>query len=790
MRSTIFLVSLLFSSQFAYNQAITQQVRGRVTDAQSGYPLPGVHVYISESDPLIGTTTGPDGYYVLDNVPLGRQKLIFTFIGYETRVSSNVQVKSGKQPELNVSLQESVIIAEEIVITATPDKTETNSALTTVSSRSFNLEETGRYAGSRNDPARMAANFAGVSANNDDRNDIVIRGNSPAGLLWRLEGVNIPNPNHFGSLSSTGGPVSIINYNNLDKSDFLTGAFPAEYGNALAGVFDLQLRSGNREEHEFLGQIGFNGFEAGAEGPVRLGNTTGSYLANYRYSTLGLFQQLGVDFGTGSATPNFQDLTFKIELPTANLGRFSVFGIGGISAIDLLGSETTELDGGDLFGDENLDQYLNYRTGIFGLTHTYYFNKDTYSRLSVAATQSRELFTADSVDVSNRANIIPLETAELTNNRYSSHLNLTRKFGPRHTIKGGIITDVYDFELYNERIVPGSSSLLRDANDQTVLLQYYLQWQYRIGNALTLNSGLNYMVLSLNNTRSLQPRIGLEYELKDQSNIAFAYGLHSQIQPLLVYFNRTTLANGTSVLSNKHLEFSNSQHFVASYQRNFGSALSFKLETYYQQINNVPVETNPSSFSLLNAGAGFEPVDETFLVNEGNGRNIGAEITLEKYFTDSYYFLFTTSVFDSKYEGSDGVERNTAFNGGYIVNLLGGKEFSVGNRGHKLAFDVKLTASGGNRFTPIDLEASGDAGFEVTQDEQAFSEQLADYFRADVKVSYRINQPNITHEFSLDVQNITNRQNVFVRRYNPRTNTINTQYQIGLFPIPQYRILF
>lgn len=790
MRTTILITILLFASQLAYNQEITQQVRGRVTDAQSGYPLPGANVYISESDPLIGTTTGPDGYYVLNNVPLGRQKLIFTSIGYETGVASNVLVNSGKQPEVNVSLQESVIMAEEIVITAAPDKSATNNALTTVSSRSFNLEETGRYAGSRNDPARMAANFAGVSANNDDRNDIVIRGNSPAGLLWRLEGVNIPNPNHFGALSSTGGPVSLINYNNLAKSDFLTGAFPAEYGNALAGVFDLQLRSGNREEHEFLGQVGFNGFEGGAEGPIRLGNTKGSYLANYRYSTLGLFQQLGVDFGTGSATPNFQDLTFKVDLPTANLGRFSVFGIGGISAIDLVGSETTELDEGDLFGDENLDQYLNYRTGIVGLTHTYYFNKNTYSRLSVAATQSQELFTADSVDVAERANIIPLETAELTNNRYSSHLNLTRKFGPRHTVKGGIITDVYDFELYNERIVPGDSSLLRNANDQTVLFQYYLQWQYRIGNALTLNSGLNYMALSLNETRSLQPRIGLKYELNDQSNIGLAYGLHSQIQPLLVYFNRTTLPDGTSVLSNRDLEFSNSQHFVASYQRNFDSALSFKLETYYQQINNVPVETNPSSFSLLNAGAGFEPVDETFLVNEGTGRNIGAEITLEKFFTDSYYFLLTTSVFDSKYEGSDGVERNTAFNGGYIVNLLGGKEFNVGNRGHKLAFDLKLTASGGNRFTPIDLEASGDAGFEVTQDEQAFSEQLADYFRADVKVSYRINLPNITHEFSLDVQNITNRQNVFVRRYNPRTNTINTQYQIGFFPIPQYRILF
>jgi hypothetical protein len=148
----------------------------------------------------------------------------------------------------------------------------------------------------------MASNFAGVSGANDARNDIIIRGNSPSGLLWQLEGLNIPNPNHFGSLSSTGGPVSMLNNNVLDKSDFMTSAFPAQYGNALSGVFDLSLRNGNNEKYEFLGQVGFNGFELGAEGPFSK-NSKSSFLINYRYSTLALFQQIGINFGTGSATP-------------------------------------------------------------------------------------------------------------------------------------------------------------------------------------------------------------------------------------------------------------------------------------------------------------------------------------------------------------------------------------------------------------------------------------------------------------------------------------------------------
>ncbi|MEO0333753.1 MAG: carboxypeptidase-like regulatory domain-containing protein [Bacteroidota bacterium] len=258
-------ISIFVSSLYAQNPA-TQTIRGQIVDTQSDFPLTGVNVIVLGTDPMIGTSTDTEGYYTLEKVPIGRQVLQVSFIGYTARTIPNVMVTSGKQVVLDVSLEESVLMADEIVITAESDKTATNNELATVSSRSFNLEETGRYAGSRNDPARMAVNFAGVAANNDDRNDIIIRGNSPSGLLWRLEGINIPNPSHYGSLSSTGGPVSMLNYNVLDKSDFLTGAFPAEYGNALAGVFDLQLRRGNTEKRDFLGQVGFNGFEFGVEG--------------------------------------------------------------------------------------------------------------------------------------------------------------------------------------------------------------------------------------------------------------------------------------------------------------------------------------------------------------------------------------------------------------------------------------------------------------------------------------------------------------------------------------------
>ena len=789
MKTLFLLLTIASCLTVAQAQQGTQTVRGRIVDTQSEFPLTGVNIIVVDTDPLIGAASDTEGYFKLTGVPVGRHTLQVSFLGYEEQTLPNVMVTTGKEVVLNLSLEEQVMMTDEVVITADAEKVATNNELTTVSSRSFNLEETGRYAGSRNDPARMAANFAGVAANNDDRNDIVIRGNSPSGLLWRLDGINIPNPSHYGSLSATGGPVSLLNYNVLDKSDFLTAAFPAEYGNAIAGVFDLQLRNGNSEKREYLGQIGFNGLELGAEGPFSK-NSRASYIVNYRYSTLGIFDALGMNIGTGSATPEYQDLTFKVNVPTKKAGRFTIFGIGGRSSINLLGSEEN-LEGEDnnLYGNENEDSYVNYQTGIVGLSHLYYFNSTTYYKLSLAASRQEEHFTNDSLSVVDRS-AIPREQADFINNKYSAHLLINKKLSARNTVSAGAILDLYDFDLVNTRLVPGDERPIRDNDGQSLLTQVYTQWQHRFNDQLTLNTGLNFQHFAISNSRSMGPRAGLSYQLNDRQTIGLGYGYHSQIQPLEVYFTRTVLPDGTSVESNQDLDFVNSQHFVLSYDRSLTANLRMKIETYYQDIRNAAVEREPSSFSMLNAGADFAPVDEDFLVNEGTGRNYGVELTLERFYNSGYYFLLTTSLFDAKYKGSDGVLRSTAFDGGYIANLLGGKEFTIGRKGNTLNVDVKLTASGGNRFTPVDFEQSAELGYEVRRNDRAFSESLDDYLRADLKISYRINAKNVTHEFGVDLQNITNNQNEFGRTYNPRTNSVQTQYQIGFFPVPQYRILF
>ena len=196
----------------------------------SQQPLIGVNVILIDSDPFLGGVTDLDGNFRIEGVPAGRQNFLVKYIGYKSQTLPNVLVTAGKQVVLNIQLEESVEALNEVVITADSDKDRPNNEMAKVSARTFSLEEVTRFSGGRNDVARLATNFAGVSGANDSRNDLVVRGNSPTGLLWRVEGLPIGTTNHFSTLGTTGGPVSALNTNLLRTSDLITGAFPADYG--------------------------------------------------------------------------------------------------------------------------------------------------------------------------------------------------------------------------------------------------------------------------------------------------------------------------------------------------------------------------------------------------------------------------------------------------------------------------------------------------------------------------------------------------------------------------------
>jgi hypothetical protein len=774
---SIIAILLLHYAPSAFAQTPTQTIRGTVIDNQSKTPLVGVNIVLLNSEQFVGCASDMNGNFRLEKIPVGRQSIKVTYLGYRERVLQLI-LTSGKEMVITLELEESVIQGKEVVISAEREKTKAINEMATVSARSFTIEETSRYAGSRNDPARMAANYAGVSGANDSRNDIIIRGNSPQGVLWRLNGMDIPNPNHFGSLGSTGGPVGILNNNVLDNSDFMTGAFPSEYGNALAGVFDLRMRSGNNEKHEQMFQLGFTGFEGGIEGPFSK-KSKASYLVNYRYSSLAVFQALGVNFGTGSAVPQYQDLSFKIDLPTNKAGKFSLFGVGGISYIEFLDSEK-DSTAKDFYSTSGTDTYFGSNMGIVGLQHVYSFSSRTYGKLSITASgfstkiQQDSLSTLDLSPISYYGN-----TSAST--KLSTNYVLVKKFNAKNTIKTGVFVDKISYTLKDSVFDAPIYRRLRNSDGYSFLYQAYVQWQHKFTDKITSNIGIHYQQLALNKAYSVEPRLGLKWELKEGQSLNFGLGMHSQMQSIFTYFDETyDLQNKERKLTNKKLDFSRSNHLVLGYDNAFTKNMRLKMESYYQYLYAIPVTQNPSYYSVVNAGADFNNPSIDSLVNEGTGTNYGIELTLEKFYSKGYYFLFTTSLF---------VERNTAFNGNYTLNALAGKEFKL-NEKSLLSLDFKVTWAGGKREVPIDLEASNLKGSIVYIEENAYEKKLKDYFRGDVKLSYKRNGRKITQEYSIDVQNISNNKNIFQRTYDPQKQNLRTEYQIGLFIIPQYRILF
>ena len=788
-----FLTALLtLLSVVGLSAQITQVLRGTILDKQSESPLVGAAVQIKETTPMLGAVADENGNFEIKNVPTGRYTLQITFIGYNTATLPNIVVNAGKETVLNLSLEESVTKLDAVVVSGKVEKVATNNELATISSRQFNVEQVQRFSGGRGDVSRLAANFAGVAIANDSRNDIVIRGNSPTGVLWRLEGVPIPNPNHFSTLGTTGGPVSALNPNMIRNSDFMTSAFPAEYGNATAGVFDIGLRKGNRDKYEATVQLGaFTGLEGMIEGPLSKkgqDGQKGAFVVAYRHSFVELAQKAGINVGT-SALPRYKDLTFNVDLPQSKLGKFSVFGIGGLSDIDFIGNK---IDSTDFYADRNQDAFANSKFGVLGVRHNVILNPNTYVRTVVSGSYSANTYS-EYKDKGNELKRYQFDANDQqTSYRVSSFIN--KKFNAKWTTRTGILyqnlglnTNTRDRENTPDWVQ------LRKFDGTMSLVEAYNQTQFKPSDLLTINGGVHIQYLDINKTSAIEPRLAINYHISGTQSLNFGYGLHSQMQPLPVFFFEEKQANGTYKNTNRDLDFTKSHHFVVGYDYKPSTDWHIKSEIYYQLLRGVPIEKIPTSFSMLNTGADFVFPQIGALTNDGTGTNAGVELTVEKFFSKGWYMLATASVFDSKYKGSDGIERNTAFNGKYVANMLAGKEFKFGkNNKNAFTIDTKITTAGGRPYTPIDVVASKAAGREILDATKAYSKNLDNYFRWDVKFGVTMNSSKrkFTQTFFLDFQNVTNNKNIFAQRYSAERNEVYNTYQIGFFPDLLWRVQF
>ena len=720
---------LALLAQAALAQPGTQVVRGTVRDAVVNAPVVGATVVVL-GVPGLGASTDANGRFRVAGVPVGRVQLRVSALGYEESVRGDVGVTAGQETVLDLTLTERLTTLDEVRVTydRTQDQRVPNNELATVSTRPFSPQEANRYAGSLGDPARMAQNFAGVSGANDTRNDLVVRGNSPASLLWRLEGVNIPNPSHFGALGTTGGPVSMLNNNLLAKSDFLTGAFPAEYANALGAVFDLRLRKGNDERREYLGQVAFNGLEVGAEGPFS-SRSKASYLLNYRYSLFSLLKVVGYDI---AGTPYYQDFTAKVDVPVGSGGNFSAWTIGGRSNITFLGRDVDSAKA-DVYGSESQNTRVRYFTGMAAARYEQRFSNRLLGQLTLSGSRAWNGTGQDTILFANgqRARSeLASYTADFQQDKLSANARLTCKASAHDKLVLGLIEDWLRYDFTANVLYPQAHPQRASAGT-TAFRQLYAEGQHRFSERLTLNAGLSYSRLALNGSAALEPRLGLQLAPAPGTVLSVAYGLHSTMQPLLTYFYESRQPDNSYALTNRNLGLTRAHHLVLGVDRQLSPNLHLRLEGYAQWLFDVPVEQVSSAYSLLNQGATFGPTNRGNLVNAGTGRNYGLELTLERVFAGGYYFLLTGSLFESKYRGSDGVAHNTAYNTRRVLNALAGREWAVGRHASTLTLSGRVTTTGGRYASLLNLPASAAAGQAVYADGQAFSQLGPAYFRAD-----------------------------------------------------------
>lgn len=780
------LLFLLLTTQLHSQPVLRQSIKGVVLDQQTLSPLPGATVILMGSDPVMGAVTDSLGLFRIGHIPIGTHRIKVSYLGYSTYESPDIPVSSGKESMITIYLKESVLTAREVEIRGNSAKVEPINRMATVSVRSFSVDETFRFAGSYNDPARMVQNFAGVTSGIDNRNDIIVRGNSPMGLQWRLDDMEIPNPNHFAAVGTTGGPVTVLNNNLLTNSDFFTGAFPAQYGNTSAGIFDLRMRNGNTDRREYWFEAGWNGLEFGTEGPFSK-SSTASYLVAYRYSMLELISYLGLNM---NLVPRYQDLNLKLTFPTRKAGTFTLTGMGGISNIDIFDSEKPQDKW--MFPDYGEDLSNGSNLGVLGLTHQILLSPKTRLKTMIYAVGS---MVHTKIDTFSNVVTTPAPWAGERSEevKVSWSTQLFHKFSARNSLDAGIFIDYYWMSYADSMIWKGSFLVNTGSREQMAFLRTFTQWKHDFSERFSMTAGLSGSWLTLNNSRALEPRLGFDWIISSRHSINFGTGLYSQMQPRVIYFVLAHQPDGSVSQPNRSMDFTRSWQLAVGYNYLITENLRFKAEAYYQYLYDIPVKRSIPEYALLNQGHEFfigrQYADS--LINLGSAENYGVELTFERFFKKNYYYLFTASLFNSTYQGYDQINRNSAFNVNYVLNAVGGYEMVVGKRKWGvLSFGLRATWAGGNPYIPYDVSATVATGEPIPDWSQSYEPRYPSYKRVAFRFGIKRNMPKYHLEFLLDLQYRTNYTNIALQRIDPRTGEIRYFFQMGLFPMGTWRIQF
>ena len=781
-----------------------ETLRGTVTDAITGEPLTGATVRVVELEG-VGGTADIDGHFKIEIPKSGRYTIEVRYIGYEPNVMKEVLIAGAKEVVLDIELLELSNNIAEVTIRPRINKIATVNQTALVGGMMLSMEEASRYAGGYNDPARLVTAFAGV-AGQGDGNGISVHGNAPQFMQYRLEGVEIFSPNHFADLYSAGfGMVSALNSNVITNSDFFVSTFNASYNNALSGVFDVKMRSGNNENYENGVQVGSVGIEWTSEGPLSK-DSYASYILNYRLGFTTVARELGI-LETNDSGYDFQDLSFKLNVPTKKFGTLSVFALGFLDK-----SWDTDMVIEDIHSIYDASNTKgNLFNTVVGVSDKMHFSNDWTWRTTVAYNMQHnkvdmryELmeFDKDNKPIALTGKMIPYSYLKQYEDRVVMNTELSRQLTSKWLMQvGGEYSHRFfdlNYRAADAVYAPVPATPYYATKDNTGLASVFWSNLWKPSEKWSVNVGVAGSYFLLSKDASVEPRASVKWEPDGHNSLSLGYGLHSMIEKLDAYFLRD---QATGALLNKDLGLSKAHHLLATYTHKFTDNLNMRVNAYYQYGYDTPVGTvdpltgKVSTYCTVNRL--FNYVDEP-LVNKGNTRNYGADITLEHYMDRGFYGQVNFSLFKAEYRGLDKKWRSQLYDRGYMFKVLGGKEWMVGKRKHNVFnISAKYTLQGGLHHTPIDIaamRANVAAGSidpnPIYKDDEAMSLQFDPTSLVDLTISYKINCKKVSHTIAFEGINVLQNETPYAERYDLSTGELRYDKSGISLPNLYYRIDF
>ncbi|MFZ5971817.1 MAG: carboxypeptidase regulatory-like domain-containing protein [Bacteroidota bacterium] len=753
-------------SAIGWSQDVSQVVRGVITDQATGRVLSGVALSLKKNEfTVAGAVSDSSGGFELKASP-GRYALEASHLGYQTLVEE-LLVTAGKENNLRFTLTELATELQEVSVVAA-------SYNPAPGAFDISIEKTLRVPANFFDPLRMAASYPGMVAANDQGNALAVKGYSPNALLWKIDGLDIVNPNHLanaGTLGdkpvSFGGGVSILSSQVLDKTSIYSGWLPAQYGNALSAVVDMGMRAGNKNRHEFTAQASLIGLDLAAEGPLSYSGKS-SYLANYRYSTVGLLSSAGLDFGDEAI--NFQDFTFHLDFDQDQNAHLSVFGFAGLSSNRFQRKPQDEWE-------TEKDRYnIDFEGQVFGVGFTEQWgNKVRWKWGSSLSGQFQ--------DRRSESDIVPIQQyiyRERFNSDHllwSNQLSASTKLGESRLQAGALVNYLHNelavetvTPLYFDTFFPNLSGIVSGA-----LVQPYLNLSRQFARSWQLDAGMRYVYFTYNNSTALEPRLNVQ-RLFASGSLSLGYARTSQWQQAQAYL----------LENNRDLKLSVADQLMLEYRRRFNDQSSLVASAYIHSLNDVPVAPgshNQPYWSMLNQWDEFPVANMTSV---GQGMNRGVEVAYEKRFFNQFYFLVNGSVYQSQYKAPETQWQEGRFSGGYTSGFLIGKEWGSDR---SFGVHVRFLYLGGLRHPTIDMLNSVNYGTTIYAG-SGYPTKLPDYWRPDLRVAWRKNKPGYTRTLSIDIQNVASRQNVAYYYYDTFTGRVETKLQLGIIPVLVYRVDF